>query len=112
LNKISRCSATAVPTKTSERLLWWVIAGTRGGATRARIISLLKEHPSNASQIADQLGLDYKTIRHHIGVLEENRLLARVGGKYAATYFLSSEMESNYGVFKDILNRSRKTKTD
>jgi DNA-binding transcriptional ArsR family regulator len=112
LNEISRCSATVVPTKTFERLLWWVIAGTKGGPTRARMISLLREYPRNASQIADQLGLDYKTIRHHIEVLEENRLLVRVGGKYAATYFLSSELESNYGVFKEILNRSRKKKTD
>jgi predicted transcriptional regulator len=61
--------------------LWWVIAGTRGGASRAKIILFLKERPSNASQLAELLGMDYKTVRHHLEVLLENRLIVRVGGK-------------------------------
>jgi len=90
--------------------LWWIIAATRGGPTRARIISHLKRHPSNASQLAESLGLDYKTIRHHVELLEENRLLVKVGGKYAATFFLSPELESNYSKFEEILKRFGKTK--
>jgi len=90
--------------------LWWVIAGTRGGASRAKIILFLKERPSNASQLAELLGMDYKTVRHHLEVLLENRLIVRVGGKYAATCFLSPELESNYGTFQDILERAGKTK--
>jgi predicted ArsR family transcriptional regulator len=33
------------------------------------IIATLKEMPRNASQLADELGLDYKTTWHHLGVL-------------------------------------------
>jgi len=95
-----------------ERLLWWVIAGTRGGPTRAKIISQLRDRPSNASQLAGLLGLDYKTVRHHVELLVENKILVRVGGKYGATYFLSPELESEYEKFKSIWKRSGKTKID
>jgi len=85
-----------------------VIAGTRGGSSRARIILALKEQPKNASQLAKNLKLDYKTVRHHLDVLVENKLLVRVGDKYAATYFLSSELEYNYKTFKEICGKVEK----
>ena len=34
-------------------LLGWLIAGTRGGPTRAKIIEALRENPQNANQLAD-----------------------------------------------------------
>jgi len=36
-------------------LLGWLIAGTRGGLTRAKIIIALKETPQNANQLATSL---------------------------------------------------------
>ena len=33
-------------------LLGWLIAGTRGGVTRAKIIETLRETPQNANQLA------------------------------------------------------------
>ena len=36
-------------------LLGWLIAGTRGGVTRARIIKALKKKPQNANQLATLL---------------------------------------------------------
>ena len=86
-------------------LLGWLIAGTRGGATRARIIATLKETPQNANQLATQLGMDYRTIRHHLRVLEKNRIITAMGEGYGVTYFLSPAMEENYGVFEEILKR-------
>ena len=86
-------------------LLGWLIAGTRGGATRAKIIVTLKETPQNANQLATQLGMDYRTIRHHLRVLEKNRIITEVGEGYGVTYFLSPAMEENYGVFEEILKR-------
>lgn len=38
-----------------EKALWYLIAGTRGGANRARIIRLLDAQPRNANQLADEL---------------------------------------------------------
>jgi DNA-binding transcriptional ArsR family regulator len=86
-------------------VLGWLIAGMRGGVTRAKIISSLKESPQNANQLANVVGKDYRTIRHHLKVLEKNKIIMSAGNKYAATYFLSPEMEENYALFEDILKK-------
>ncbi len=86
-------------------LLGWLIAGTRGGPTRAKIIESLKEMPQNANQLATSLQMDYKTMRHHLEVLEKNRIITTVGDRYGATYFLSQALEENYGLFEDIMKK-------
>jgi DNA-binding transcriptional ArsR family regulator len=92
-------------TRSLRYLLGWLIAGTRGGPTRAKIIEILKETPQNANQLANQLGMDYRTIRHHLKVLEKNRMVTTAGEGYGTTYFLSPPLEENYGVFEEIVNR-------
>ena len=62
-----------------EDLLWWLIAGTRGGINRARIIKELHMRPYNANQLAKNLDLDYKTIRHHMDVLKKNKIIKYSG---------------------------------
>ncbi len=86
-------------------LLGWLIAGTRGGMTRAKIIETLKETPQNANQLATQLKMDYRTIRHHLKVLEKNKLITSAGEGYGITYFLSTLLEDNYVVFEEIVKR-------
>ena len=85
-----------------KQLLWWMIAGSDGGLDRARIIHQLRDQPSNANQLAEILKLDYKTIRHHIDVLEKNNLITSMGKKYGKMYFLSSILEENLDVFDEI----------
>jgi len=92
-------------TRSLRHLLGWLIAGTRGGPTRARIVENLKETPQNANQLATSMKLDYKTVRHHLTVLEKNRIISSIGDKYGATYFLSQMMEENYALFEEILNK-------
>jgi DNA-binding transcriptional ArsR family regulator len=86
-------------------LLGWLIAGTRGGPTRAKIILALKESPQNANQLATMLKMDYKTMRHHLEVLEKNKIITSVGDRYGATYFLSQIMEDNYVLFEEIAKK-------
>jgi DNA-binding transcriptional ArsR family regulator len=69
------------------------------------MIETLKETPQNANQLANQLGMDYRTIRHHIEVLEKNRIITAAGEGYGKTYFLSPMMEENYTVFEEIMNK-------
>ena len=90
-------------TRPLKYLLGWLIAGTRGGPTRARIIATLKENPQNANQLATLLGMDYRTIRHHLNVLQKNKIITSVGEGYGMTYFLSQTMEENYVVFEEIV---------
>jgi predicted transcriptional regulator len=86
-------------------VLGWLIAGTRGGVSRAQIILALNETPKNANQLANLLEMDYRTIRHHLNVLEKNRIIVSAGDRYGLTYFLSPEMELNYAVFQEIWER-------
>jgi DNA-binding transcriptional ArsR family regulator len=86
-------------------LLGWLIAGTRGGPTRAKIIEALKETPQNANQLATLLKMDYKTMRHHLDVLEKNRIIISMGDRYGETYFLSQTLEDNYNVFEEIVKK-------
>ena len=86
-------------------LLGWLIAGTRGGVTRAEIIKTIHETPQNANQMATTLKVDYKTVRYHLEVLEKNRIVTSIGDKYGATYFLTQTMEDNYCMFEEILKK-------
>jgi len=95
-------------TRSLKYLLGWLIAGTRGGVTRVKIIEALREKPQNANQFATLLGMDYKTMRHHLDVLEKNRLVTSIGDRYGVTYFLSQVMEENYSLFEEISNKIRK----
>ena len=92
-------------TRPLKYLLGWLIAGTRGGATRAEVIKSIHETPQNANQLANALKVDYKTVRYHLEVLEKNRIVTSVGDKYGATYFLTQSMEENYAEFEGILNK-------
>jgi DNA-binding transcriptional ArsR family regulator len=95
-------SASARPLR---YLLGWLIAGTRGGVTRAKMIAILKETPQNANQLANLLEMDYRTIRHHVEVLEKNRIITSAGEGYGKTYFLSPVMEENYALFEEIVKK-------
>ena len=86
-----------------KNLLWYLIAGTKGGETRGRMVNLLMKKPSNANKIAEMLNLDYKTIRHHLEVLEKNNIITAVNkGGYGAVYFLSDFMQANIKIFDGI----------
>ena len=88
---------------TMKNLLWYLIAGTKGGESRAKMINLLNKNPCNANKIAQMLKLDYKTIRHHLDVLEKNNILTPINkGGYGSVYFLSESMKSSYKDFEEI----------
>ena len=95
---------------TSKRLLWFLFAGSRGGLNRLKIVSILKEKPLNANQLANELGLDYKAIRHHIRVLEKNNIITKIGEKYGANYFISTFLEVNMESFDEIVQKLGKSK--
>ena len=61
--------------------------------------------PQNANQLANLLNMDYRTIRHHLEVLQKNRIITFAGEGYGSTYFLSPEMEENYALLEEIMNK-------
>ena len=93
-----------------ERLLWWLFAGSVGARSRIEIVFALKEQPRNAQQLSESLGLDYTTVRHHLSVLERNRILLTEGDKYGRIYFLSETMDSHWTQLEAILSKTKLSK--
>jgi predicted transcriptional regulator len=68
-------------------LMWYLLFGTRGGPNRRRLLEELLRSPANAHQLAASLRLDYRTVRHHLRILERSGAVTRpVGNAYAAPY--------------------------
>jgi len=91
-----------------ERLLWWLFAGSAGAKTRALVLRAIREEPRNAQQLSEALGLDYTTVRHHLKVLEQNRIVITEGDSYGKLYFLSESMEAHWADLQAILEKVRK----
>ena len=87
------------------RLLWFIFAGTRGGDNRIKIFDLLIKNPLNINKISEELQLDYKTIQHHMRILEKNNLVSKMGDKYGIFYFISNYMEKSIESYYSIKNK-------
>jgi predicted transcriptional regulator len=83
-------------------LLWFLFAGTRGGDNRIKILDLLIKNPLNINKISEELQLDYKTIQHHMRILEKNNLITRMGDKYGILYFISNYLDKNIESYYNI----------
>ncbi len=92
-----------------KQVLLWLVAGSRGGVNRGKIIEAIKRKPLNANQLSNDLGVEYKTIRHHLDVLEENNVITSLGDHYGKVYFLSQEMEQSMDDFAEIWGEIMKT---
>ena len=95
-----------------NRGLWHLIAGTRGGVNRAKIIWILRDGPLNANSIAGRLGLDYKTVRHHLDVLRDNGIVMVTGrdNGYATLYALSPRLRTHFEEFLEVWIRFGETR--
>ena len=91
-----------------ERLIWFLLAGTRGGPNRARILAALRDRPRNANQLAQSLSPNYRTVLHHVDLLAEHGLITTPAkDAYGAVYFLTSAMERNLGLLDRIIQEGR-----
>lgn len=88
-----------------RRLLWYLLGGTRGGENRAKIIRELGERPSNLNQVALRLGMEYRLVQHHVGVLVKNSVVISKGEGYGRMYFINPWLESHFEIFEDVVRR-------
>lgn len=93
------------PDRQTRKLLLYLFTSTRGGFTRLRIIMMLLEKPYNTHQLAQTLGLDYKSVQHHMKVLEKNNLVSKIGEKYGAIFHLSILLEMNICALDEVIDR-------
>ena len=95
-----------------ERILWWLFAGSAGAKTRALVLFSLRDQPKNAQQLSQALHLDYTTVRHHLRVLETNKVILAEGDKYGRVYFVSEMMETHWEMLEGIIKRTRGKKKE
>jgi DNA-binding transcriptional ArsR family regulator len=87
-----------------EAALWYVLAGTSGGPNRVRILRALEERPRNPNQLAEDLSLNYDTVRHHLDVLEDNDVVRASGEEYGAVYLPSDRARERWDTVETITN--------
>jgi DNA-binding transcriptional ArsR family regulator len=85
-----------------EKALWYLFAGSRGGANRVRIVRELEDRPRNANDLADRLDLDYNTITHHLDMLREHDVVEPGDSDYGKLYFLTDRFEHHRDTFEEI----------
>ncbi|MFP4591234.1 MAG: winged helix-turn-helix domain-containing protein [Halobacteriales archaeon] len=86
-----------------DDVLWYLFASSRGAATRVEIVRALDDRPRNANELAEVLGYDYTTIRHHLDVLMDNHVVRRTDNDYGAIYLITDQARSNWDVVEEIL---------
>lgn len=89
-----------------RRTLVYLLARTRGGRNRWRILKLLHESgPLNANQIAGALQLHYTTVQHHLAKLLADDVIASNprDDSYGALFFLTYQMERHAEFLDEIL---------
>lgn len=89
-----------------EKNISYLILGSRGGSNRVKIIKLLEEHELNINQMATHLGLNYRTVQHHVDLLEKNGIVLREKKEfgYGETYCLDID-DDEREVLNDIISR-------
>lgn len=85
-----------------KMLFWVVFAGSKGAHNRIKIVNLLKNTPYNLNQLSGELNLDYKTIQHHIRVLEKNNFVSKNDSAYPTVYLLTPQLEFHMNVLDEI----------
>ena len=88
-----------------RNVLYWLIANSLGGFNRGRILGEIFHKPQNANELSKNLEIEYKTIRYHLKVLEDNGIITSVGGGYGKTYFPSEMLETNKQYFVEIWDK-------
>ena len=85
-----------------RRLLWFLLGGSRGGENRVKILNAIKFRPSNLNQLARLIGVDYRSVQHHMGVLLKNNLVQSSGQRYGVVYSVHPWLEHHYRIFGEV----------
>ncbi|MEM4630403.1 MAG: winged helix-turn-helix domain-containing protein [Candidatus Diapherotrites archaeon] len=86
--------------------MYWLLSGSKGSVSRLKILKALQKKPMNIHSISQFLGLNYKTVQHHIDLLLENNFISKTGNKYGQLFFWSEQLKSKNDLFKRILEEN------
>lgn len=88
-----------------------MLTGTPGGPNRAGILQAIDRRPLNANQLADYLDLDFKTVRHHLDVLQENDVVRNSGDDHGAVYLLTQQAKANWHTVEERIGETEELST-
>ena len=88
-----------------QKALWYLLAGTRGGENRARLIRAIDDRPRNAGRLGEALDLRYDTVGYHLEKLEDHDVVETGGEDYGELYFLTDRFERHREAFESITDR-------
>ncbi|QIQ75998.1 winged helix-turn-helix transcriptional regulator [Halogeometricum borinquense] len=71
-------------------------------SVNASVRTALSDRPMNANQLATELNVGYRTIRHHIELLEEHDVVEGGDNDYGKLYFLTDRFETYRDTFEQI----------
>ena len=77
----------------------------------AMIVRELLAGPQNPNQLAEKLGVDYKTITHHLEVLRKMNWVSTDSEKYAERFFPTFTPEERAGFQRISANLGKSFKT-
>ena len=60
----------------------------------------------NTNQLSETLDLNYKTVQHHLEVLEESSVVTTQGDNYGKMYFLTDRMTENLDILEEVAERA------
>jgi len=72
----------------------------------ACILRALNDQPRNTNQLSNDLDLNYKTVQHHLEVLEESNIVTTEGDNYGQMCFLSDRMMNNPDIMEDVAEQA------
>jgi DNA-binding transcriptional ArsR family regulator len=87
------------------RLLWFLLGGTRGGENRVKILNAIRSKPSNLNQLAKLVGVDYRSVQHHIAILQKNNLVLSSGLRYGIIYSIHPWLDHHFKAYEEICTR-------
>ncbi len=88
-----------------RRLLWFLLGGSRGGENRVRILNAIRTRPNNLNQLSKLLGIDYRSVQHHMGVLLKNSLVIGSGEKYGVVFSIHPWLEYHSATFEQVCQK-------
>ena len=85
-----------------RRLLWFLLRGSRGGENRAKILNAIRSRPGNLNQLAKLIGVDYRSVQHHMVVLQKNNLVLSAGQGYGVVYSIHPWLAYHFKIFEEV----------
>ena len=82
---------------------WFVLAGTRGGRDRTRVVEVLAERPRPGEDLVDSLDLEEDALRDHLRVLAANDLVEASERGDETVYRLTPRARANGGVLDELV---------